>query len=132
MIDTDETDREAADVDDVALHDRMQVARVDAVLLETALEDAERQARAVDRHMDLLEDVWQGADMILMAVRQHNGLDLVTVLDEIADIRDDEIDAEHVFIREHQSRIDDENLIIHADDGHILADLPQASKGDDL
>ena len=132
VVDADEADAEAADVDDVALHDRMQVARVDAVLLETALEDAERQARAVDRHVDLLEDVRQRADVVLVAVRQHDGLDLVLVLDEVADIRDDEVDAEHVFIREHQSRIDDEDLIIHADDSHILADLPQTSEGDDL
>ena len=132
VIDADEADTEAADIDDVALHDRVQVARVNAVLLEAALEDAERQARAVDRHIDFLEDVRQCADVILVAVRQHDGLDLILVLDEVADVRDDEVDAEHVLIREHQARINDENLVIHADDCHILADLPQASERDDL
>ena len=102
----------------------MQVARVDAVLLETSLKDAERQARAVNRHIDFLEHIRQGTDMVLMAVREHNGLDFILVFNQIADVRNDEVDAEHILIRKHQTRIDDENFIIHTDYRHILADLP--------
>ena len=132
MIHTDETDAEAADIDDVALHDGMEHRGVDAVLFETSLEDAEREARAVDRNADLLEHIRQRADMILMAVREHDGLDLVAVLEEIRDIRNHEIDAEHILLGEHQAGINEQDLILIADDRHILANLSQTAERNDL
>ena len=91
MVHADEADAEAADIDDIALHDGMEHRGVDAVLFETSLEDAERETRAVDRNADLLEHIRQRADMILMAMREHNGLDLVAVLEEIRNIRNHEM-----------------------------------------
>ena len=80
----------------------------------------------------VLQDVRQRAGMILMAMRQHDGRDLVLVLEQIGDIRDDEIDAEHIVIREHEPRVDHEDLVIHLDDGHVLADFSEPAERDDL
>ena len=132
MVHTDETDAEAADIDDVALHDGMEHRGVDAVLFETSLEDAEREARAVDRNADLLEHIRQRADMIFVAVCEHDGLDLVAVLEEIRDIRNHEIDAEHILLREHETGINEQDLILIADDRHILANLSQTAERNDL
>ena len=70
--------------------------------------------------------------MILVAVRQYDAFDTVAVFQQIGDVRDDEVDAEHVLRREHQSRIDDENVIAETQYRHVLADFPEAAQGDDL
>ena len=47
------------------------IASVDAVLLELRLDERQRQRRAVDRAVDERQHVRHGADVILVAVRQH-------------------------------------------------------------
>ena len=132
VVHADEANAEAADIDDVALHDRMQVARVHAVLFQAALQNAQRQARAIDRHVDLLQHIRQRADVILMTMREHDGLDLVFVLQQIGNIRNNEVDAQHIVLWEHQTRIDDEDFLVATDYRHVLADFPQTAQGDDL
>ncbi len=110
----------------------MQVARVHAVLFQAALQNAQRQARAIDRHVDLLQHIRQRADVILMAMREHDGLDLVFVLQQIGNIRNNEVDAQHIVLWEHQTRIDDEDFLVATDYRHVLADFPQTAQGDDL
>ena len=70
--------------------------------------------------------------MVLVAMRQHDGLDLVTVLEEIRDVRNDEVDAEHVLLREHQPRIDEQDLVLVTHDRHVLSDFAKAAERDDL
>ena len=110
----------------------MEVLRRNAALLQAPLEDAERQRRAVDGHVNLREDVRQGADVILVTVRQHDAFDTVAVFQQIRDVRNDEVDAEHVLRREHQSRVDDEDVAAEAQHRHVLADFPESAQGDDL
>ena len=132
MIDTDEAHAETTNVDDVPLHDRMQVAGVHPIFLKTPLQDAQGQAGTIHRHIDLLQQVRQGADMVLMAVSQHHSLDHIPVLDEVGDIRDNEIYPQHILLREHEAGIDDQNLIIYTNNGHVLADFPKSAQGNDL
>ena len=70
--------------------------------------------------------------MILMPMRQDDCLDLVPILDQIRDIRNDEINAEHILLREHKPGVHNENLIIHADGSHVLSDLAKTAKRYDL
>ena len=51
-------------------------AGVEAVLLELRLDERERQRRAVDRAVDVRQHVRHRADVILVAVRQHERGDL--------------------------------------------------------
>ena len=61
--------------------------------------------------------------MILMPMRKHDGLDHIAVFQQISDIRNNKIDPQHILIREHQTGINQQYLIIHPDDSHILADF---------
>ncbi len=62
----------------VARLDGLQpIAGVDAVLLELRLDERQRHGRAVDRAVEQRHHVRHGADVILVAVRQHERLDLV-------------------------------------------------------
>ena len=110
----------------------MQIARIHPVLLETPLEDAERQTRPVDGRGNLLHHIGQRADVILMSVRQDDCLDLVPVFDQIGNIRNNEVDAEHILLREHEPGVHNENLIIHTDGSHVLSDFAKTAKRYDL
>ena len=59
-------------------------------------------------------------------------LHLVPIFDQIGNIRDDEVDAEHILLGEHQPRVHNENLIIHTDGSHVLSDLAKTAKRYDL
>ena len=69
--DADELDRERPDGDRLPRLDRLQpVAGVDAVLLELRLDQRQRHGGAVDRAVEQRHHVRDGADVILVAVRQ--------------------------------------------------------------
>ena len=58
--------------------DRLQpIAGVDAVLFELGLDQRQRHRRAVDRAVEQRQHVRHGADVILVAVREDQRLDLV-------------------------------------------------------
>ena len=67
-----------------------------------------------------------------MPVRQDNRLDLIPIFDQISNIRNDKVNAQHILLWEHQSGVNDKNLIIHTDGGHILSDFTKTAQRDDL
>ena len=74
--DADELDLERADRHALARPHRDEAVRaVEAVLAQLRLDERQRQRRAVDRAVDVRQHVRHGADVILVAVRQHQGRD---------------------------------------------------------
>ena len=71
-----------------------------AVLLQLQLDETGGHPGGVDRGVDGPEDVGQGADVVLMSVGDEDAPDLLLVLDEIADVGDDHIDAVDVYKRQ--------------------------------
>ncbi|MNN52211.1 hypothetical protein D3C81_1668950 [compost metagenome] len=65
--------------------------------------------------------------MILMAVRQQNAPDLVLVINQITDVGNDNINAEHVLLGKFQTRINYNNIIRILHYIHVLADLAHAA-----
>jgi hypothetical protein len=96
------------------------------VLLELRAHQPDRQRSAVDhrRHADLAQHVRQGADVILVAVREHDRLDVVRALAQVGEVGKHEVDAEHLRGREHEPGVDDDDPAVVLDHGHVLADLP--------
>src|SRR5205085_4310208 len=56
--------------------------------------------------------------------------DLVLPLPQVCHVRDDEVDAQHPFVREHETGVDDDDVIADLDREHILADFTDAAKRD--
>ena len=102
------------------------------VLLQLELDQSGGQARRMDGGMHLLQDIGQRADMILVAVGQGNGPQLMLVLDQIAHVGDDQIHAEHIVVREPQAAVDDQHVIPVLQHGHVHANLAQATQGDNF
>ena len=132
VVHADKSDAETANIDDVPRHDGVQIGRVYPILLQASLQYAERQTCTIHGARNLLHHIRESTDMILMSVRQHDCFDHITVLDEIGNIRDNKINPQHIFLREHQPRVYHEDLIIHADGRHILSDLTQSAQRDNL
>ena len=100
------------------------------VLVELRLDEAERQPGRpdlLDAH--LAHQVRQRADVILVRVRQHDGANGAVV--EVAEVREDEVDAEVLVARERHPGVDDDPLVADLEDGHVLPDLAEPAERDD-
>ena len=103
-----------------------------AVLVELRLDEPEREPRRDDdRHRALAHQVRQRADVILVAVREHDAADHVLALAEVREVRQDEVDAEVLVAREREPGVDDDDRVVRLVDGHVLADLAEAAERDD-
>ena len=132
VIDAYEAHTEAADIHYVALRHRMKIAARYIVFLQPPRQYAERQLRAIDRHIEFLQHIRERPDMILMAMREHDGLHLVAIFHEICDVWNHEVNAKHVVLREHETSINQKNLVPISHDRHIFADFPQSAQGNNL
>ena len=103
-----------------------------AVLLQLQLDEARGEPGAVDGHVHLLEHVGDGADVVLMPVGDEEPADPGPVLDEIADVGDDQVDAVHVVPGEGHAAVHHDDLAAVLIGGHVLADLIETAQGDDF
>ena len=71
-----------------------------------------------------------GADVVLVPVRQHQRGDLVLL--QLAEVGDDEVDAEQLGLREHDAGIDEDGGVAAGDHHHVHAELAQASERHEL
>ena len=70
--------------------------------------------------------------MILVAVRDHEALHFAVILFQIRDIRQHDVDAEHVVLREGHAAVDDDDAVAVLDRGNIHTDLFEPSERDHL
>ena len=106
VIHPDKIHMKTACLDGITLHDSTEIAGIHAILLQPALQDAQGQPRAINGNINLLQHIRQRTDMVLMTMSQHNSLHLVLVLHQIRNIRNNQVNAEHFLVREHQAGID--------------------------
>ena len=133
MVHVDELHGEAAGLDLLPCFMGKQVDGIlQLMLLELQLDDAGGQARGVDGAVELLHGVRDAADMVLMPVGQEHAADLVFVFDQVRHVGNDQVDAVHFLIREAKAAVDDDDILAVFKYGHILADLVETAKGNDL
>ena len=66
-----------------------------------------------------------------MGVREHDAAHTLLVLPEVSDVRDDEIDAEHLLVGEHETGVDHDDVVALLDRHHVLPDLADSAERDD-
>ena len=111
--DADELERQRADRDGLArAHGREPGAGIDAVLFELRFDERQRHGGAVDRAVEERHHVRDGADVVLVAVREDERLDLVAPRLEIGEVRDDQVHAELVGVREHDAGVDEDGRVL--------------------
>src|SRR5581483_12087068 len=73
----------------------------------------------------------QRAKVVFVTVRDHDRLDVLGALAEVAEIRQHQVYAEHVRCRKTQPGVDDDDPVAVLDDGHVLADLTETAERQD-
>ena len=103
-----------------------------AVLLELRLHQRQGQRRAEDGDvLAALEQVGHRADVVFVTVGEDQADDVVHPVVEVAEVRQDEVDAGLLLFGEEDTAVDDEQLAAVLEDGHVPADLAEAAEGDD-
>ncbi|MNV31098.1 hypothetical protein D3C71_1223900 [compost metagenome] len=92
---------------------------------------SKRELRTVYRNVQMLEHIRQASDMVFVTMRQHNASYLVAVLRQIGNIRNNDINAEHILFWELQSRIHDDNVVTVLDYVHVFSDLTDSAQCED-
>jgi hypothetical protein len=129
--DAHELDGEAADRDTVAgLHLHQPRCRIEARLFELRTDERERERRAVHRPLDERQHVRDGADVILVPVREHERGDFVLL--QLPQVRDHEVDAEQLRLREHDAGVDQDRGRAARHDHHVHAELAESPERDQL
>ncbi len=126
-----ELDRERSDLHPIArTHSGQPGFPGLVVLVELVLDEGERQRRSEHRAVEVRQHVPHGADVIFVAVGQHERRELVLL--ELAEIRDDQIHAEQLRLREHHARIDEDGRVAARDDHHVHPEFADAAERDQL
>ena len=79
----------------------------------------------------LAQQVRDGAEVVLVPVREHDGLDVVEAVPDVGEVRQDQVDPGLVVLREQHAAVDDEQPAGVLEDGHVAADLAEAAERDD-
>ncbi len=90
---------------------------------------------AVDRrgvvHAELAQQEGQAAEMVLVAVRDDDRLDVRDAPAQVREVGQHEVDPHLLGGREAQAGIDEHDPVLVLDDRHVLADLAHASQRED-
>jgi hypothetical protein len=117
--DVEDSKREAAAGKDL---DQLGVVK-QAMLFELALDIGQGELGAVDRDVQLGEDPGQAADVVFVTVGEADAADLVAVLDQIANVGNDNVDAKQLFFGKHQSGVDDDDVVVEAKGEAVHSEL---------
>ena len=79
----------------------------------------------------LAQQVRQRADVVLVAVRQHDGVDVVEAIGEVRPVRQGDVDAGGVGLAQQHAAVDDQQPAVELEHRHVPADLLDAAERDD-
>ncbi len=112
-------------------HRHQPALLVEPVLAQLRLDERERQRRAVDRPGDPRQDVRHAADVVLVAVRQHERGGGAFLL-QVGEVRNDPVHAEQIGIGEHHARVDDDRRLAPGEREHVHAELAESAERNDF
>ena len=73
----------------------------------------------------------QRAEVVLVTVGDHDRLDVIDAIAQVGEVRQHQIDPEHLGRRETQPDVDHDDRAVVLDHHHVLADLAQAAERQD-
>ena len=131
VIDGHKFEVERAELLFLALGDGERVRR-DAVLFELRLDEGEGQGRTDQRDVVAqAKEVRNGTDVVFVTVGEHDADNVVEAIANRRKVGQDQVNAGLVLFWKEDATVDDENLAIDLETGHVAADLTEAPDGDD-
>ena len=126
--DGDEFEVERADLELVASLDLHHGGML-VVLLAFRLNEGEGQLGADQRDVRAqLEQVGHAADMVLMAMSEHERVDLVETVLDVAEIGKNQVDARLLLFGEEHAAVDEQQVTVVFDYVHVAADFAQTAE----
>ena len=130
VVDGEELEVERPELDQVALG-HLDRLRPDPVLLELGLDEGQRELRADQRDVGPLpQEVGHPADVVLVAVGQHDGDDVVQPVPDRGEVGEDDVDPGLVLLGEQHADVDDQQLAGVLEHGHVATDLAETTQRD--
>jgi hypothetical protein len=128
----DRLDGKRVEVDRVA---RLKLDQLDTVhltvLAQLGRDETERHPGAVDRNrllaLHLHNQEWERADVILMAVGDDDGAQVVCCLTDVAEIGDHQVDTVQLRLGKLHASIDHQHLVVVLENRGVLSDLSNAA-----
>ena len=105
-----------------------------AVLVQLRLDQPQRQPGAEHERMrpGLAQQVGQRADVVLVAVGEHDRLQPVGAVDHVGEVGQHQVDAVHLRLGEGEAGVDQDQVAAGLEHGHVLPNLAQPAERDDL
>jgi hypothetical protein len=97
------------------------------VLFELALNVGKGELGSVDRHLQFTQNPGQATDVILVAVGQDDGADMLAIFDQVGDIGDDNIHPQQFGLGKHETGIDDDDVICPAKRQAVHSEFAQTT-----
>ena len=103
-------------------------ARQRAQLGQPVAGDGQGERGAVHGHVELPQEIGEGADVVLVPVRQDHGAKAVTLLAEIRPVRDDVVDPGHLVVGKEQAAVHGDDVVARLHEHHVEPDLAQPAQ----
>ena len=130
VVDGEELEVERAEGQLVALG-HLAGDRLDLVLLQLGVDERQRELGADQRDVaPLAQQVGHAADVVLVAVGQHDRDDVVHPVPDRGEVGEDDVDARLVLLGEEDAAVDDQQLAGVLEDRHVAADLAEPAQRD--
>ena len=100
--------------------------------LQLRLDERQRHGGAVDGTVEERHHVRHAANVVLVAMCEHEGLDVGAASFDVGQIGDDQVDAKLIRIGEHDTCVNEDGGILPGERHHVHPELAKASQRDDL
>ena len=127
----DELDLEWPDGDALAWPHRLGRRVLQPVFLQLLFDHRQRQRRTDDRPGNVGHHVRHRADVVLMAVRQHERGGAPFLL-QIGEVRDDPVNTQQFGVRKHDAGIDHDGCLTPGEGQHVHAEFAETAERNDF
>ena len=122
-------DGERPDLEAFAGPNLAQIGVVEqTVLVQLVFDIGQREFGAPDRHIQFGKNPRQRANVVFVAVGQNDAAHPLAVLDQVGDVGNDDVHAQQFGFGEHQSGVDDDDVVAPAHGHAVHAEFAKAAE----
>jgi hypothetical protein len=132
VVDGDELEVEGSDLHPLAVVDHPLLGVADPVLFELLADQGQGELRADQGDVGpLTQQVRHRSDVVLVAVGQDQPDHVLQPVGDRVETGQDEVDAGVGVLGEQHPAVDQQQLAVELEHGHVAADVPQPAERDD-
>ncbi len=99
------------------------------MLIQLVFYIGQGELRSPDRNVQFRKNPRQGADMVFMSMREHNGAYALAILHQVGNVGDNDVHTQQFGFGEHHAGVNDDDVVAPAHGHTIHAELAEAAKG---